>query len=153
MCYNECWQASLPFMCLDHIIGHETCYFFFALPLKRAPTCFTKQHGTSRTQGFEYTWWSGLQIMFNAQHKVHVTCELHWWCTNWIARFFVNIVVRRFARHIFDTFNKKWRQVKPKKRLFYFIFKIALFGHMLKKISTFTFWCMVMLLGSHSVYT
>ena len=26
---------------------------------------------------------------------------------------FVKIVVIRFASHIFDTFDKKWRQVKP----------------------------------------
>ena len=30
--------------------------------------------------------------------------------------FFVKIVVRRFAGHIFHTFNKKGRQVKPKRR-------------------------------------
>ena len=38
-------------MCLDHIIVHETLYYFYlALPLKPAPTCFTKQRGTLRTQ-------------------------------------------------------------------------------------------------------
>jgi hypothetical protein len=37
--------------------------------------------------------------------------------TNQIAHFvFAKIVVRRFASHIFDTFNKKWRQMKPKQR-------------------------------------
>jgi hypothetical protein len=40
-------------MCLDHIIAHEICHFFYALPLKLAPTCFIKQCGTSRTHEFE----------------------------------------------------------------------------------------------------
>ena len=34
-----------------------------------------------------------------------------------------------------------------------FLFKTALFGHMFKKINTFTFWCMVIPLGLHLVYT
>jgi hypothetical protein len=53
ICCNESWEASLPTMCLDHIIAHETYHFFHALPLKLAPTCFIKQCGTSRTQEFE----------------------------------------------------------------------------------------------------
>jgi hypothetical protein len=37
---------------------------------------------------------------------------------------------------------------------FELFFKIALFGHMLKKkISAFTFWCMVIPLGPHLVHT
>ena len=79
---NESWEARPPSMCLDHIIAHETYHFYLALPLKPTSTCFTKQCGTSRTQEFEYTWWSGLQTMLNVQHKVHVTCKLHWTCTN-----------------------------------------------------------------------
>ena len=51
--------------------------------------------------------------------------------------FFVKIVVRRFASHIFDTFNKKWRQVKPKRRQengqTWIFFKTTFFGHVLKK--------------------
>ena len=31
--------------------------------------------------------------------------------------------------------------------------QILLFGHILKKINTFTFWCMIISLGPHSVYT
>ena len=30
--------------------------------------------------------------------------------------YFVNFFMRRFASHIFNTFNKKWRQVKPRRR-------------------------------------
>ena len=50
---------------------------------------------------------------------------------------FVKIVVRRFASHVFDTFNKKWRQVKPKKdnimvKLDLF-FWIVFLGHVSKK--------------------
>ena len=30
---------------------------------------------------------------------------------------------------------------------------LEFFGHVLKKISTFTFWCMVIPLGPHSIYT
>jgi hypothetical protein len=65
---NESWEASPPSMCLDNIIAHETYLSFTPLPLKHAPTCFTKRCGTSRTQDFEYTCWSGLQIMLNVQH-------------------------------------------------------------------------------------
>ena len=36
---------------------------------------------------------------------------------------------------------------------FYFFFKTILFGHVLRKIITFTFWCMVIPLGSHSAST
>ena len=79
---NESWEASLPSLCLDHIIAHEIYQFFHALSLKLAPTCFIKQCGTSRTQGSEYTWWSRLQIIINVQHKVHVTCKLYAICAN-----------------------------------------------------------------------
>jgi hypothetical protein len=88
MCYNESTEASMPSMCHDHIIAHKTYHIYLALPLKPAPTCFTKERGTSRTREFEYTWWSRLQIMLNVQHKVHVTCNWHWTCTNKIAYFF-----------------------------------------------------------------
>ena len=37
--------------------------------------------------------------------------------------------------------------------LFFFPFKSALFGHVLNKISTFIFWCMVIPLGPRLVYT
>ena len=37
--------------------------------------------------------------------------------------------------------------------LIWLFFKTAFFGHILKKISTFTFWCMVIPLGPHSIYT
>ena len=40
----------MPSMCLNHIIAHDTCHFFHALPLKLAPTCFIKQCEISRTQ-------------------------------------------------------------------------------------------------------
>ena len=35
----------------------------------------------------------------------------------------------------------------------WFSFKIAFFGHILEKINTFIFWCMVIPLGPHLVYT
>ena len=47
------FRMILPSMCLKHIIAHETYYYYLALPLKPAPTRFTKQHGTSTTQKFE----------------------------------------------------------------------------------------------------
>ena len=62
---NESWEASLPSTCLDHIIAQQTYHFLHALSLKLGPTCFIKQCGTSRTQEFEYAWWSRLQIMLN----------------------------------------------------------------------------------------
>jgi hypothetical protein len=40
-------------MCLNHIVAHETYHYYLYLPLKLAPTCFTKQCGTSKTQEFE----------------------------------------------------------------------------------------------------
>jgi hypothetical protein len=41
-------------MCLNHIIAHETYHYYLALPVKLAPTCFPKQHGTSKkTQEFD----------------------------------------------------------------------------------------------------
>ena len=113
---NESWEASSPSMCLHHIIAHETYHFFHTLPLKLAPTCFIKQCGTFRTQEFEHTWWSGFQIMLNVQHKVHVTCKITLKMYKLNCFFFVQNVVRRFATHIFDIFNKNWRQVKTKRR-------------------------------------
>ena len=50
---DDSWEACPPFMCLDHIITHETYHFFHAPPLKLAPTCFIRQYGTSRTREFE----------------------------------------------------------------------------------------------------
>ena len=35
-------------MCLNHIIAHKTYHYYFDLPLKLDPTCFTKQRGTSK---------------------------------------------------------------------------------------------------------
>jgi hypothetical protein len=35
-------------MCLNLIIAHETYHYYLDLPLKLAPTCFTKQRGTSK---------------------------------------------------------------------------------------------------------
>ena len=45
--------TTLPTMCLDHIIAHKTYYFYLALPLKPAPTCFIKQFVTFRAQEFK----------------------------------------------------------------------------------------------------
>ena len=106
-------------MCLHHIRAHERNHFLHALPLKPTPTCFTKQCRTSRTQEFEYTWWSGLQIMLNVQYNTRYMSRV-----NYIEHvqnkslifFLVRIVMRRFTSHIFDTFNKMERQVKPKRR-------------------------------------
>ena len=51
--------------------------------------------------------------------------------------FFWKFVVKRFVSNIFDTFNKKGRQVKPKRRQengqTWFFLKIVLSGHVLKK--------------------
>ena len=53
-------------MCLDHIIAHEAYYFYLALPLKPAPTCFTKQHGTSELKNSGACFFLGLPTeMFN----------------------------------------------------------------------------------------
>jgi hypothetical protein len=52
---DESWEACPPFMCLDHIIAHETYQLFHVLPLKLAPTCFIRQCGTFKTQEFECT--------------------------------------------------------------------------------------------------
>ena len=80
--------------------------------------------------------------MTNTRYMSHVHYIKHVQIKSLI--FFVKIIVRRFASHIFNTFNNKWRQVKPKRRpkndQTWIFFKIALFGHVLKKISTFTFW-------------
>ena len=79
----------------------------------------------------DHTTYSGLQIMLNVQHKVHVTCKSHWTCTDWIAHFFfAKIIVRRYVSHIFDTSNKKWRQENGQTWIY---FKNCLFGgHILK---------------------
>ena len=47
----------------------------------------------------------------------------------------------------------KTRENKRMVKLDFFFFKIVVLGHMLKKIITYIFWCMVIPLGPHSVYT
>ena len=121
-------------------MGHDTCHFFHALPLKLAPTCFTKQCGTSRIRVHMVKW-----VANNAQHKYmsYIIYIEHVQIKSPI--FLVKIVVRRFASHIFDTFNKKWRQMNPKKKTrewsnFLFYFQKCPFGTYIKKIiNTFTF--------------
>jgi hypothetical protein len=39
---------NLLFICLNHITARETYHSCLDLPPKLAPTCFTKQHGTSK---------------------------------------------------------------------------------------------------------
>ena len=53
-------------MCLNRVIDHETHYYYLDLPLKLAPTCFTKQRGTSKSQEFEcrfFFWFYQLQYL------------------------------------------------------------------------------------------
>ena len=52
-CHFNKILMNLLSMHLNHIIAHETYHYHLALPLKPAPTCFTKQRGTSKTQEFE----------------------------------------------------------------------------------------------------
>jgi hypothetical protein len=80
-------------------------------------------HQTTWDIEFKFPWWSRSEIMLNVQHKVHVTCKLHWTCTNYIEHvqikllnFFLKTYCGRIARYIFNTFHKKWRQVNPRKR-------------------------------------
>ena len=50
--------------------------------------------------------------------------------------------------NIFIVMRKEGEKINMKK-----ILKISLFGHVLKKVSTSTFWCMVTTLGPCLVYT
>ena len=74
----------------------------------------------------------------NTRYMLHVNYTKHVQITSLIF-LFVKIVVGRLASHIFHTFNKKWRQVKPKRRQenkktwIFFPFNNALFKHMFKK--------------------
>ena len=122
-------------MCLDHIMTHETYHFFHALPLKLAPTCFTKQCGTSRTQEFEYTWWSGLQIMlnvlYNTRYMPHVKIKMliFLWTFLWVD------LQTTSSTHLTRS-EDKWspREDKRINKLdFFFLSKLPLFGHVFRK--------------------
>jgi hypothetical protein len=47
----------------------------------------------------------------------------------------------------------RWRQENDRTWIFSSSSKTTLFGHIFKTINTFNFWCTVILLGPHSVYT
>jgi hypothetical protein len=49
-CHFSKFLINLLSICLNHIIAHETYHYCLGLPLKLAPTCFTKQRGTSKSQ-------------------------------------------------------------------------------------------------------
>ena len=63
-------------MCLNHITACETYHFFHALTLKLAPSYFTKQCKTSRTQEFEceYNKFSITQLTSNSSDYL-TSCE------------------------------------------------------------------------------
>jgi hypothetical protein len=71
-CHFSKFLINLLSICLNHIIAHETYHYCLDLPLKLAPTCFTKQRGTSKTQEFECEYffvlviyrWKGLENTF-----------------------------------------------------------------------------------------
>ena len=50
-CHFTHFLMNLLFMCLNHIIGHETWHYYLDLPLE--PTFFTKQFGRSKTREFK----------------------------------------------------------------------------------------------------
>ena len=47
-CHFSIFLINLLSIRLNHIIAHETYHCCLDLPLKLAPTCFTKQRGTSK---------------------------------------------------------------------------------------------------------
>ena len=73
--------------------------------------------------------------MYNTRYMSHVNYIEHVQIKLLI--FFVKIVVRRFASHILNTFNKKWQQVKPMRiqenGQTFFLFHNYIFGYISKK--------------------
>ena len=148
MCYHESWEVSLPSMCLHHILAHETHLCYLALASKPAPTCFQTTWGHLELKN-PSTHNMVKRVANNAQctvqHKVHVTCKLHWTCINWIPHsFFVNCFVRRFASHVLTHLTKsegKWSPREDKKtvKLTLFFQNCLFFGIYQKKINTFVF--------------
>ena len=139
-------------MCLDHIIAHETYHFFHAQPLNLLPHVSSNNVGHSELKNPSTHGEVGCKqcSMYNRRYMSHV---------NYIEHVQIkSFIYKKKNRHIFDKFNKKQRQIKPKRiqendQTFSFLFKNAFFGLILKKTSTFIFWCMIILLGPHSVYT
>ena len=68
---NESWEASMPSMCLNHIIAMGHTISSISIPLKLAPTCLIKQCGTSRTHKFEL-----LLLLLLFYFLVGVPCEM-----------------------------------------------------------------------------
>ena len=63
------------------------------------------------------------------------------------------MVEKYYYNDFFWGGGEKMKTREDKRMVKLGFFKIALFGHILQKFSTFIYWCMVIPLGPHSVYT
>ena len=103
MCYNESWEASTPIMCLYHM----------PYPLNQIPHVSQNNVGHLELKNLSTHAEAGCKkcSMYNTRYMSHINYIEHLQLNRSFV--FVKIIVRRFASHIFNTFNTKWRQVKP----------------------------------------
>jgi hypothetical protein len=143
------WRLS--FVSSSFIIGMWVVALALATKTMSGAT-FHPLHATLLTSGWYF-------VVFSLKSFCIITiCKFYkLYGDSWCRGFAWRVIL--WVTYIFDTFNK-WSPREDKRMVkldwlidLLFFSKLPFLNMYLKKISTLIFWCMVILLGPHSVYT